>query len=163
MRYENAPKLPEEWEDRIDIPFDGLFGESALVKVLQEFVSDPYSEHRPLDIEELTGLTEPTVRTALNDLMQLGVIRKISKDSRRPIYKANHISKRMTALTFLAYAILDDRDDTDIMDTSVMHYCETIRQYANFGFRDAATFEDLGIEDGATISTEIPVTRAERK
>ena len=163
MRYESVSELPEEWEDRIDIPFDGLFGESALVKVLQEFVSDPYSEYRPLDIEELTELTEPTVRTALNDLMQLGVIRRISKDPRRPVYKADHRSKRLTALTFLAYAILDDRDDTDTMDTSVMHYCETIKQYANFGFRDAATFEDFGIEDGATISTEIPMTHAERK
>jgi hypothetical protein len=153
MNSEDIPNLPKEWEQRLEAPFDGLFGESAIVKVLQEFVSDPYSEYRPSDVEELTELTEPTVRTALNGLLRLGVIQKTSKDPRRPVYKANHRSKRLTALTFLTYAILDDRDGTDIMDASARHYCETVMQFSRIGFQDAATFDDIGIREEAAISS----------
>jgi hypothetical protein len=163
MNPENIPNLPKEWEQRLEIPFDGLFGESAIVKVLQEFVSDPYSECRPSNIEELTELTEPTVRTALNELLRLGVITKTSTDPRRPVYKADHRSKRLTALTFLTYAILDDRDGTDIMDASAKHYCESMMQFNGTGFQDAATFDDLGIREEAVISSTDLETGARRR
>ena len=48
----------------------------------------------------------------------------ISCDSQRPVFRVNLSSKRLMALTLIAYAVTDDRDGTDCMDDAVRHYYE---------------------------------------
>jgi hypothetical protein len=59
----------------------------------------------------------------LDALTDQGLLKKTSIDSQRPVYKANLESKRLTALTLLAYAVIDDRDGTDCMNQAIKDYC----------------------------------------
>lgn len=118
-----APKPPKDWERNSDLPFSGLFGDTAQLRVLQEIVADPHSDYRPKDLRELTGLSEPSVGKAVSALVAVGILKNISNDRRRPIYRANTSSRKLMALTFLAYAMIDDRDGTEAMDHAIRHYC----------------------------------------
>jgi hypothetical protein len=114
-------------EEYIDTPFGGLFGSISQQKVLQEFVADPYSTYTPTDLTELTDLTEPTVREAIGVLLRLGIIRNISRRTSRPLYQVNMESKRLTALTFLTYATLDDRYGEEHMLDAIQYCFETVQ------------------------------------
>lgn len=115
-------RAPKEWEKDMDTPFAGLFGDTAQLRVLQEVVADPYSDYRPKDLIALTGLSEPSVAKATSALLAQGILKNISNDGRRPIYRADTTSRKLTALTFLTYAIIDDRDGLESMDSAVKHY-----------------------------------------
>jgi len=108
-----------------DFPSDGLFGNCSFALVLAEVVADPYSAYRPKDIEELTGLTAPSIRVVLSHLVKIGILEKDSSDKQHPIFRANLASKRLKALTLLAYAIIDDRDKSGHMDDAILHYCNS--------------------------------------
>lgn len=54
--------------------------------------------------------------------MAQNLLENISTDSQRPVYRVNLASKRLIALTLLAYAITDDRDGTDCMQDAIRHY-----------------------------------------
>jgi hypothetical protein len=58
--------------------------------------------------------------------MDHGIIRNISSARRSPLYRANLDSKKLTALTFLSYASLDERTGSTSMDDAVRHYCDYI-------------------------------------
>lgn len=107
-------------------PYDGLFGDSNLVSVLEEVIADPHIEYRPIDLARLTKETPPTVRKSLKILTSLGLLIKDKTDLRHPIYKVNTNSKRYLALNFLAYAILDDKLGTDTMDRIIADYCDSV-------------------------------------
>lgn len=112
-------------EGMADIPFEGLFGNLSQQRVLQELVADPYSAYTPRDLTELTELTEPTVREAVAALIRLGIVKNISRRRMRPVYQVDRESKRMVALMFLSYAVLDDRCGEDHLGDAVRYYCET--------------------------------------
>lgn len=112
-------------EGMADVPFEGLFGNLSQQRVLQELVADPYSTYTPRDLTELTELTEPTVREAVAALVRLGIVRNISRRRMRPVYQVNLDSKRLVALMFLSYAVLDDNCGEDHLGDAVKYYYET--------------------------------------
>jgi hypothetical protein len=118
--------LPKSMEAALDKPFDGLFGDTAELRVLREIVADPYSDYTHHDLIEFTGLSDPSVRRGLRVLIEHGIIRNISSARRNPLYRANLESKKLTALTFLSYASLDERTGSKAMDDAVRHYCSYI-------------------------------------
>lgn len=122
---ENGVNPRREVDDTfIDSPFGGIFGDAALAQVVQEIVADPHSLYRPKDLVELTGCTAPTIRDALKTLTDLGLL--IKHGDKHPVYSVNTECKRFVALTFLSFAILDDREGSECMDTAIKHYCKTV-------------------------------------
>ncbi|HOO53008.1 MAG TPA: hypothetical protein PLX30_02090 [Methanothrix sp.] len=129
MEDEELMPLPEELEEAwksIELPFGGLFGNTVFMRVLREIVADPYREFRPKDLEILTSASPPMIGESLQKLESFGLLVKGSNDSQRPFYRANLESQRLIALTFLAYAVNDDRDANDDMAVAVKDYCDLI-------------------------------------
>lgn len=108
------------------LPYDGLFGDSNLIRVLRQVIADPFTEYRPIDLEKLTNNCAPTVRDSLKTLTSLGLLIKDERDHQHPVYRVNTESKRYLALTFLAYAVLDDKKGTDCMDDVIADYCNSV-------------------------------------
>jgi hypothetical protein len=120
MSEEQLPELPEKFENYINKPYGGLFGENVQIEIIQEIVADPYRSYRPKDFEDMIGATAPPVRKALNSLTALGLLEKGL--TKHPIYQPNLKSKKIVALTFLAFASVDDRDGSDYMDGAIVDY-----------------------------------------
>lgn len=121
----DLPLLSEEDEkqmDAIKLPFGGLFGNTVLLRVIREITADPYREFRPKDLEVLASSSAPRIKNALEALVKQNLLENISRDPQRPVYKVNLASKRLVALTLLAYAVTDDRDGTDCMQDAIRHY-----------------------------------------
>jgi len=106
MSGKKLPKLPEELEEYLNKPYGGLFGNTVLAQV----------------VEEMTGKRPPSIREALKTLVRLGLIENISSDVQHPVYRVVVESKKFVALSLLAYAVIDDRDGTDCMDTAILDY-----------------------------------------
>jgi hypothetical protein len=122
MSEEILPELPKELGRYVHRPYGGLFGDSAQIKIIEEIVADPYSEYRPKDFEEIIGASAPTIRRVLSDLTTLDLLIKDSSDVQHPVYRPNLESQKIIALTFLAYAMTDDRDDSDFMNSAILDY-----------------------------------------
>jgi hypothetical protein len=118
----------ENMEIEQRLPYGGLFGASNLIKVIEQMIADPDLEYRPIDLEKLTKESAPTVRASLKTLTSLDLLKKDETDSQHPVYRVNTESKRFIALTFLAYAVLDDRNGTDAMDSVVADYVDSMLQ-----------------------------------
>jgi len=116
--YENIEREPK-------LPYGGLFGESNLIKLIEQVIADPDIEYRPIDLEILTKESAPTVRASLKALTSLGLLEKDETDRQHPVYRVNIESKRYIALTFLAYAVLDDKNGTDSMNKVIADYIES--------------------------------------
>ena len=117
--------LPKELEDYLGRPYGGLFGDGVNAHVVEQVVADPYSEYRPKLLRELAGASAPAIRRALSDLTRLRLLIKDSSDRQHPVYRVNLGSKKLMALTFLAFASVDDRDGSDCMDFAIMEYVRT--------------------------------------
>ncbi|MBN1236222.1 MAG: hypothetical protein JW999_09280 [Methanotrichaceae archaeon] len=140
----DLPLLSDEDERRLEfcrLPFGGLFGNTVLLRVIREITADPYREFRPKELEALTASSAPRIKNALEALVAQGLLENISSDSQRPVYKANLSSKRLMALTLLAYAVTDDRDGTDCMNDAVRHYYDE-------RLSEAAQVREIGIFAG---------------
>jgi hypothetical protein len=124
MTSKGTKSLLKPKDGKVDKPFDGMFGDTAELRVLQEIVADPYSDYSHRDLMEFTELSDPSVRRAVRALMDADVIRNISTARRSPMYRANQDSRRLSALMFLTYAILDDKTGSETMDGAVAHYCD---------------------------------------
>lgn len=124
MTEEISPEteIPRALERYVNKPYGGLFGNSVQVNVVEEIVADPYSNYRPKDLEEIIGASPPAIRRALGDLTTLGLLKKDLSDAQHPIYHPNLNSKKIIALTFLAYAMTDDREGTELMNTAILDY-----------------------------------------
>jgi hypothetical protein len=107
------------------LPYDGLFGDSNLIRVIRQVIADPFTTYRPMDLEILTKNCTPTVRDSLKILTSIGLLIKDESDHQHPVYRVNTESKRYLALTILAYAVLDDRNGTDTMDEVIADYCKS--------------------------------------
>lgn len=129
MSEEMLPELPKELEDSLKKPYEGLFGDNVRVRIIVEIVANPYRYYRPKLFQEKTGASLPSIRKALNSLVDLGLLSRDSEDPQHPLYVPNLDSKKLLALTFLAYAFIDDRDGTGCLDDAIKDYCErTARQ-----------------------------------
>jgi len=122
MSGKKLPKLPEELEEYLNKPYGGLFGNTVLAQVVEEIIADPTMDYRPRYLEEMTGKRPPSIREALKTLVGLGLIENISSDVQHPVYRVVVESKKFVALSLLAYAVIDDRDGTDCMDTAIQDY-----------------------------------------
>ena len=125
MDSSDLPLLSEEDEMQMEssrLPFGGLFGNTVLLRVIREITADPYREFRPKDLEVLAASSAPRIKNALEALSAQNMLEKISSDPQRPVYRVNLASKRLVALTLLAYAVTDDRDKTACMEDAIRHY-----------------------------------------
>lgn len=119
---EELPELPNELERYLNMPYGGLFGDNIQAKIIEEIVADPYCTYQPKDFEEITGATVQTIIKILNNLTMLKLLKKEITDDKNILYRPNIGSRKIVALTFLSYALIDDRDDSDIMDNSIKDY-----------------------------------------
>ena len=108
----------------IKIPFGGIIGNSVIVRVLQELVADPWSTYSQADLSKLTDSSKPSVKDAILRLEKLGFLRKANKNKRYSSYIVNTRSKSFVALTLLAYAALEDRQGTSLMEAAMKEYLE---------------------------------------
>jgi DNA-binding transcriptional ArsR family regulator len=122
MMEEQLPELPNQFEIYLNKPYGGLFGKNAQTRIVEEIIADPYRDYRPKYFEEIIGASEPTIRNALKNLTDLGLLEKDTNDIQHPIYRLNLHSKKIIALTFLSYASIDDRDGSICMDEAVFDY-----------------------------------------
>ena len=120
VKKENSGPAAREFSD---IPYAGLFGDTVMARVVEEIVADPHSVYHMKDLEDLTGNSAPRIREALALLTKLGMLK--SSGGKHPAYTVDMSRKTFVALTLLAYAVLDDREGSDCMETAVRHYCET--------------------------------------
>jgi len=127
MIKDNLPALPSELERYIEKPYGELFGNSVIAGLLEEIVSDPYRNYHPKDLEEIINASSPSIRKSLSTLTSIGILEKDAGNQKHPVYRANIDSKRLMALTFLSYAMLDDRDGTTCMDEAIIDYCYRYR------------------------------------
>jgi hypothetical protein len=126
MVKDDLPALPPELEGYLDNPYGGLFGDSVHARVVEEIIADPFRDYRPKDLEEQTETSAPAVRKALTTLTTLGLLKIDRSDRQHPIYKVNLKSKKFVALTFLSFAVLDDRDGSECMDDAIFDYCGSV-------------------------------------
>ncbi len=122
MSSPGGKSLPKSMGVALDKPFEGLFGDTAELRVMQEIVADPYSDYSHHDLMELTGLSDPSVRRGVRVLVDHGIMKNISSARRNPLYRANLDSKKLMALTFLSYAVLDERTGSASLEDAVRHY-----------------------------------------
>ncbi len=135
MSDTSSPKrtrLPRPAGTTIHKPFEGLFGDTAELRVLQEVVADPYSDYSQHDMMELTGLSDPSVRRGFRVLVDHTIVRNISSARRNPLYRVNLESKKLLALTFLSYAALDERTGSNSMEDAVSDYCAQSDSHIDF-------------------------------
>jgi hypothetical protein len=128
MEEGQLPELPEEFEASLKRPYAGLFGDNVQIRIVTEIVANPYRYYRPKLFQEKTGASLPSIRKALNNLVDLGLLSKDADDPQHPLYVPNLDSKKLLALTFLAYAFIDDRDGTDCLDDAIKDYCEKAKK-----------------------------------
>ncbi len=145
---EDYPVFSEEMVKHINEPFEGLFGNNVQTRVVQELTADPYNIFRPKDLEDLADASTPSIRRSLRNLTEMGIVYRDKNDSKHPIFRVNLDSKILKALTFLSFALIDDREGTNHMDQAVIEYCrkETIFPYVQ------ASTEYYEIEEEATSS-----------
>lgn len=117
------PKLDEGIND---LPYNGLFlnslRDSLQIRMIEEIVADPYHDYRPIEFKKLLKASDPAIRTALKNLIKQGIIVKNDKDKQHPRYTPKIGSKRLVALTFLAFAVQDDEEGTNFMDDAIIEY-----------------------------------------
>lgn len=109
-----------------DQPFDGMFGDTIAAKVLAEIVADPFHLYSPKDLVELVGASPPSVRTALDLLAGIGLLKVDRTSPNRPVYFAKVTSRRLAALTFLVMGSIDDRlgRDIDAFGNAIIDYVQ---------------------------------------
>jgi hypothetical protein len=148
-------------------PFGGIIPDTVKGRVLAEIVADPFSEYTPGMMGELTDNHPRYANKALQELAEVGVVRKKETRGRQPVYEACMGSRKMTALTFLALAVVDDEKDQSCMDDAICEYVKhlgfKIFKDVEIGVRaigpdgDSYTFIARSSEDfpgGATDGTE---------
>jgi len=125
MTKKVLPVLSAEEEMYLNEPYGGLFGDTVIAKVVEELVADPTMDYRPKYLEDVTGKSEKSIYNVLRKLSSLGLIEK-KDDGKHPIYRVRVESKKFAALSFLAYAMLDDRDGTECMNMAVSDYYNSV-------------------------------------
>ena len=92
-------------EKFLNAPYGGLFGNAAIVQIVEEMISDPFIEYRVKDLQELLNLSPTSITNSLKTLVNIGLIIKEEQDPQRPVYRINTHSKKFRALTLLTFAV----------------------------------------------------------
>ena len=122
MTEEDPPLMPDNVIIPSFKPFAGLFENKAQREVIQEIIANPFQVYTQKEMAELLERTNPTLRYALTNLVEMGILIKVDSDSQRPKYQINNRSKSIMGLTFLNLAINDDRFNTDSMNRAIIKY-----------------------------------------
>lgn len=103
----------KEPDDRLDEgPFQRLFGNSAVTKVLDFLATHEDFDYSINEIAENTGIHRRTVSRVIPSLEYYQVVKNVRKIDRSNMYKLNKESKLSTLLRRLAYGIAEhDVDD----------------------------------------------------
>lgn len=125
MTKEDLPVLTAEEEMYLNEPYGGLFGNSVMAKVVEELVADPTMDYRPKYLVDVTGNSEGSINKVLKKLLKLGLIEN-KINSKHPVYRVRVESKKFAALSFLAYAMLDDREVSDCMNLAISDYYNSV-------------------------------------
>ena len=125
MTTEDVPVLSAEEEMYLHEPYGGLFGDTVMAKVVEELVADPTMDYRPKYLVDVTGKSEGSIHKVLKKLLKLGLIEN-KIDGKHPVYRVRVESKKFAALSFLAYAMLDDREGTDCMNMAISDYYNSV-------------------------------------
>jgi len=120
---EDSTILPRHLRRYLSNPYGGLFGDSVRARVVQEVVADPDHEYRPKELEDMVDASAPSIRGALSTFVKLGLLEKDSTDRQHPTFRVKPDSKKLMALTLLSYAMIDDREGSDLMDDAVLDHC----------------------------------------
>jgi hypothetical protein len=107
-------------------PFDGLLGDTIHLQVLANLIAEPCKQYRIKDIVEQTESNPGTVSKVLRTLEELRFVEEVVPGAKHPVYRVNCESNKLMALTILALAIKDDRDGSELMNDTIMHYCKNI-------------------------------------
>lgn len=118
--------LPKDLWKFAEKPYGGLFGNAKIVQVVREIVADPDREITPTELMEQLDMSYNSVNSSLNVLYGINFLLKDNRDPRRPLFTVNPHSKRLTALSLLALADLDDRLGSNTMNREVLDYCQRI-------------------------------------
>lgn len=116
---DELPLLPEQYEHGLGLPFGGLFGNGVTARVLGEMVADPFRSYGIGELVALTEATSPSLRAALAQLVQLGIVTKTPVRAKSWVYGPTPGSKRVMALTLLSLAVLDDRANTTAFEDAL--------------------------------------------
>lgn len=122
-------------EKFLNAPYGGLFGNAAIVQIVEEMISDPFIEYRVKDLQELLNLSPTSITNSLKTLVNIGLIIKEEQDPQRPVYRINTHSKKFRALTLLTFAVNDDHTGSHLMDHEIERYYQEIvkaTQYKNY-------------------------------
>jgi len=125
MTKEDLPVLTAEEEMYLNEPYGGLFGNSVMAKVVEELVADPTMDYRPKYLVDVTGNSEGSINKVLKKLLKLGLIEN-KMTGKHPVYRVRVESKKFAALSFLAYAMPDDRKGTDCMNMAISDYYNSV-------------------------------------
>lgn len=106
-----------------DIPYGGLFGDTLIARIVEEIVADPHAVRHLEDHESLPGNSALAIQEALAILTKHGMLK--SSGGKHPAYSVDMYRKTVVALTLLAYAILDDREGSEIMETAIRYHYDT--------------------------------------
>lgn len=142
MTTDLVTQFPEELERYLDSPFGGLFGNNVNCNVVEQITADPFRSYRPKDLAQLTERSSRRIHTVLKDLTELKVILKDDSDPQHPIFIPNENSMTLMALTFLAFAISDDRDRSQCMNDAILQYCRQSGLIDKLMPRAIATFRE---------------------
>ncbi|MDP2796068.1 MAG: hypothetical protein Q8N94_00975 [Methanoregula sp.] len=147
--------VPGSYMEFSDVPYSGIFGDTVIARVVEEIIADPNSVYRPKDLEELTENSPPSIREALATLTKFGLLK--SSGGKHPAYVVDKSKKTFVALTLLAYAALDDKGDSDCMNTAIYHYYETMlrSRYEPYATATTLTFRYAGTGHSCLSSTAI--------
>jgi hypothetical protein len=107
-----------------ELPFGGLMPSTIKGEVLAQIVADPFTEYSPKRMAFLVGRAPSRVSEALKELEGIGILEDVSKGSHRPLFVTKDNSRRLTALTFLALAVGDDRTGDECMNTAIIDYVQ---------------------------------------
>ncbi|MEI6795285.1 MAG: hypothetical protein WCK39_00320 [Methanomassiliicoccales archaeon] len=105
-----------------ELPFGGLIPSTIKGEILAQIVADPFTEYTPKRMAFLVGRAPSRVSEALKELEGIGIIEDVSKGSHRPLFVTTDNSRRLTALTFLALAVGDDRTGDECMNIAIIDY-----------------------------------------
>lgn len=135
MEREEILIIDKNEERYLNNPYGGLFGNAAIVQIVEEMISDPFIEYRVKDLQELLDLSPTSITNSLKTLVNIGLIIKEEQDPQRPVYRINTQSKKFRALTLLAFAVNDDHTGSHLMDHEIERcYQEIVKatQYKNY-------------------------------
>jgi hypothetical protein len=119
-----VPVLPKQFEKYIEFPYGGLFGRAPIVQVVEEIIADPHSKRTVKETSKLLELPKESVKHVFTVLSGLNIMIH-EKKGKKNVYTVNLDSKQVIALTFLAYAVGDDRDkNVNCMDRAIVDYYE---------------------------------------